>query len=231
MKSGFSVASAIKALGALGTMLGWWGWARLSRVLLQRGLAAGTGVEMGRRGDCDLHSPAVHPAVGRDRHLPVGHRAVGGGMHGEGIGRERTGSWWFDVFAGGLCGLAMLMRYASLFLMVYAAGIMLWQSRARIPTLTRRWSAFGAGALPALALQGYINYVLSNSPVMPGGLFDAAREGRAPPSLGRSAVAPPRRLSVGVLGSRQRREPVVCRGNQRPPMAAGADGCVPSSRC
>jgi hypothetical protein len=176
MKSGFSVAAAIKALGVLGTLLGWWGWARLSRSYFnegrQRGPAwRGAAVAIAATtpllftppwGGTDLFLWAIVPWV-----VECMVRASD----------ENAGSWRFDALAGGLCGLAMLMRYASLFLLVYAAGIMIWQARARIPALTRRWIAFGAGAFPALALQGYINYMLSNSPVMPGGLFDPTREG------------------------------------------------------
>ena len=154
--------------------------------LLQRGLAAGTGLEIGRRGDRDnrplLFTP---PWGGTDIFLwAIVPWMVECTVRAS--DENAAGSWRFDVLAGGLCGLAMLMRYASLFLVVYAAGIMIWQSQARIPTLTRRWSAFGAGALPALALQGYVNYVLSNAPVVPGGLFVAPGEG------------PLRRLWVGA---------------------------------
>ena len=176
MKVGLSVGSAIKALGVLGTMLGWWGWARLSAPFVgdtwQRGLPWRFAVAAIASftpllftppwGGTDLFLWAIVPWVvtcvvrGSDEHA--------------------SDRWWFDLFVGGLCGLALLMRYASLFLMVYAAGIVLWQSWARIPTLIRRATAVGAGALPVLAFQGYINYVVSNSPVMPGGLLDDARE-------------------------------------------------------
>ena len=177
MKSGFSVAAAIKALGALGTILGWWGWARLSRAFFSEGWQRGPAWRWAAVviattapllftppwGGTDIFLWAIVPWV-----VECTVRASD---------ENAAGSWRFDVLVGGLCGLAMLMRYASLFLVVYAAGIMIWQSRARIPALMRRWSAFGAGALPALAFQGYLNYMLSNSSVMPGGLFDATGEG------------------------------------------------------
>ena len=176
MKTGFSVGAAIKALGALGTILGWWGWARLSRSFFSEGWQRGPAWRSAAAaiattapllftplwGGTDIFLWAIVPWV-----VECTVRASD---------ENAAGSWRFDVLAGGLCGLAMLMRYASLFLMVYAAGVVIWQSRERI-TVMRRWCAFGAGALPALALQGYVNYMLSNSPAMPGGLFDAAREG------------------------------------------------------
>ena len=77
---------------------------------------------------------------------------------------------WLDGLTGTLCGFALLMRYASLVLAVYAACVILWQSRLRLSILTRRWGAFGLGFLPPLTFQAYVNYYLSNVPATPGGL-------------------------------------------------------------
>ena len=41
MQLGLSVEWTIKVLGASGTMLGWWGWARLSRPFLSEGWSRG----------------------------------------------------------------------------------------------------------------------------------------------------------------------------------------------
>jgi hypothetical protein len=190
MKAGFGVAAAIKALGALATLLGWWGWARLSRSFFKDGWQRGpawrwAAVAVATTapllftppwGGTDIFLWAIVPWVVQ--------------CTVKASDENTAGSWRFDVLAGGLCGLAMLMRYAGLFLVVYAAGVMVWQSWGRIPTLRRRWSAFAVGVLPALALQGYVNYMLSNSPVNPGGLFIATTEG------------PFRRLWVGALSLR-----------------------------
>ena len=100
----------------------------------------------------------------------------------------RPGHSRLDALAGALCGLALLMRYASLFLVVFAGCVTLWQSRLRIPVLARRWIAVGAGFLPFFAVQVYVNYFLSEAAPIPGGL-----------SLAGQQVAIARRLWDGVL--------------------------------
>jgi hypothetical protein len=76
----------------------------------------------------------------------------------------------FDIATGALCGLAFLMRYASLFLVAYAGIVMVWQSRRRPALVVRRWSCLAVGLLPAFAIQFSVNYLLSESASTPGGL-------------------------------------------------------------
>jgi hypothetical protein len=170
---GARVGMVVKVLGAAGTLLGWWGWGKLAYLFFSEGLQrsplwtwAGCTIAMvspllftAPWQGTDLFLWAAVPWVvqwvvrASDEHLPGGR--------------------WLDGLAGAVCGLCVLMRYASLFLVVYAACLMLWQSRLRLRGLARRWACFGLGLLPALALQVYINHVLSSAPVSPGGLtFD-----------------------------------------------------------
>jgi hypothetical protein len=167
---GASVGVVVKVLGAAGTMLGWWGWGKLAYAFFSEGLQrspvwkwAGFAIAIASPllftppwQGTDIFLWAAVPWVldwvvrAADEHVP------GGG--------------WLDGLAGAVCGLCVLMRYTSLFLVVYAAGLMLWQSRMRLLVLTRRWAFFGFGLLPALALQVYINHYLSNTPAIPGSL-------------------------------------------------------------
>ena len=84
--------------------------------------------------------------------------------------KDVLGGTRFDVMAGAVCGLAILMRYASVFLTVYAAFLILWQSRLRPYVLTRRSLFFAMGLVPFLAVQVYINEFLTSGPPNPGGL-------------------------------------------------------------
>ena len=170
---GASVGVVVKVLGAVGTMLGWSGWGKLAYPFFSAGLQrspvwqwAGLAIAMVSPllftppwQGTDIFLWAAAPWVvdwvvrASDEHVPGGR--------------------WLDGLTGALSGLCVLMRYASLFLVVYAAGLILWQSRRRLLVWTRRWACFGLGLLPALALQGSINYVLSNTPANPGGwIFD-----------------------------------------------------------
>jgi hypothetical protein len=170
---GASVGVVVKVLGAVGSMLGWWGWGKLAYPFFREGLQrspvwqwAGLAIAMVSPlfftppwGGTDIFLWAAVPWV-VDWVVRAGDEHVPGGR-------------WLDGLAGALCGLCVLMRYASLFLVLYAAGLILWQSRMRLLVLTRRWACFGLGLLPALALQGSINYSLANAPATPGGLtFD-----------------------------------------------------------
>ena len=177
MAMGLSVATAVKLLAAAATVLGWWGWSRLARPFFKDGMtrsslwkataiaiAAITPVLFTPRwGGTDIFLWAIVPwaivfAVEASHdHAPQ--------------------AWRLDWLTGTLCGFAVLMRYASLFLVVYIACLMLWQSWLRKRMLIRRWLVFGIGLLPAFVLQAYVNYVLSNAVVTPGGLFDSQQHG------------------------------------------------------
>jgi len=145
--------------------------------LLQRGLAAGTGLRWAAVAIATNRPPAVHPAVGRDRHLPVGYRAVGGGVHGEGIGRERSRQLAIRCARRRFVRARHADAIRQPVLAVYAAGVVIWQSRERIPTLTRPLDRIRRGSHPGAGTPGLVNYTLSKSPVAPGGLFHETGEG------------------------------------------------------
>ncbi len=177
MALGLSVAASVKLLAAVATVFGWWGWSRLARPFFNEGMtrsafwksaaiaiAVFTPVFFSPQwGGTDIFLWAIVPWVivftveASHDHAPTG--------------------WRLDWLAGALCGLAVLMRYASLFLVVYVVCLILWQSWLQKRVLIRRWAVFGIGLLPALMLQAYVNYVLSNSVVTPGGLFAGQEQG------------------------------------------------------
>ena len=171
--AGLDVAITLKVLGAVATMLGWWGWARLAQSfigdVIARPLWKWVAIAIAvctpllftqPWGGTDIFLWAVVPWVVECTVTAA---------------NEKTrGAWKFDWLAGTLCAFAFLMRYASLFLVAYVVCVILWQARWRIGQSFHRWAAFGVGLLPALMFQGYLNYFRANdSPVLPGGLFTA----------------------------------------------------------
>jgi len=141
MAMGLSVAATVKLLAAAATVLGWWGWSRLARPFFNDGMtrsapwksaamaiAVFTPVFFSPHwGGTDIFLWAIVPWVivltvdASHDHAPK--------------------EWRLDWLAGALGGLAVLMRYASLFLVVYLVWIILWQSRLRKRVLIRRWAA------------------------------------------------------------------------------------------
>ena len=180
---GVNVGVTIKILAALATMLGWWGWARLARAFVGEGIGS-LGVAKALAfviaiglpllftpswGGTDIFLWAAVPWV-----LDFVIRAAR-----EETPRDRM----FDCAAGVLCGFAILTRYASVFLVAYAAAIILWQSMKRPAVLIRRAALFGIGLVPLLAVQ--VGIILSaRSGVTPGGLTVDAK---SPPVLDRLA--------------------------------------------
>ena len=168
---GLDVATALKVLGALATMLGWWGWARLAQSFMGDVVArplwkwAAIAIAVSTPllftqpwGGTDIFLWAVVPWVVECTVAAANEKT-----------RE---AWKFDWLAGTLCGFAFLMRYASLFLVPYVVCVIWWQTRLRIRESFYRSTAFGVGLLPAFMLQGYLNYFRAiDSPVLPGGLF------------------------------------------------------------
>jgi hypothetical protein len=167
---GASVGVVVKVLGAVGTILGWWGWGKLAYPFFGEGLQRSP-VWQWASFAIAMVSPLLFtpPWQGTDVFLWAAVPWVLDWVV-RASDEHMPGGGWLDALAGALCGLCVLMRYASLFLVLYAAGLILWQSRMRLLVLTRRWTCFGLGSLPALALQGSINYVLANTPATPGGL-------------------------------------------------------------
>jgi hypothetical protein len=75
-----------------------------------------------------------------------------------------------DFVAGLIVGASVLARYASVFLAVYAVAIIASQCGRRMALSGKRLLSLGAGVLPALVIQGYINGVLAAGGTAPGGV-------------------------------------------------------------
>jgi hypothetical protein len=170
MALGLSVGTMLKVMGAVPTMLGWLGWARLACPFLLTGMTGTKGWRWAGVAVAGLTPVFFTPSwSGTDvilwAVLPWVLLCLVRAADDE---QSRAG--WRDALAGALCGLALLMRYASLFLACYGAGVILWQSRLRLFTVARRWGLFAAGIFPAVSLQLVVNYVISNTPAKPGGL-------------------------------------------------------------
>jgi len=171
--AGLGVGLIVKVLGAAATMLGWWGWARLAQSFIAEAItrpawrwsaiviAVSAPLLFTQPwGGTDIFLWAVVPWV-----VECTVRASN---------ENARKAWTFDLMAGTLCAVALLMRYASAFLVAYVACVIAWQSRLRVRQSFTRFVAFGVGLLPALLLQGYLNYFRSDgSPVLPGGIFTA----------------------------------------------------------
>jgi hypothetical protein len=77
---------------------------------------------------------------------------------------------WLDALAGAICGLSVLIRYSSVFLVGYAAFLIVCQARTYPRVLAWRGAAFIAGLLPLLALQLYFIQFVSSPETRPGGV-------------------------------------------------------------
>jgi hypothetical protein len=177
---------AVKLIPAVATILGWWGWGRLSRSFLEPGMQLG-GVWRLAALLIIIITPLLFtiPWSGTDILLWA---AVPWALEFVvlGSGKRSVSHSAFDFLSGAVCGLAVLMRYASIFLPACVGLIVLWQSRLDWRTLARRGTLVALGFLPALLLQLYINYVAANVTATPGGLF------------GPVVVAPVDRLVHGI---------------------------------
>jgi hypothetical protein len=155
MGVGLDVGMTIRLLGATGTVIGWWGWGRLAAAYFHNGttstpmwrfaaaaIAIGTPLFFTRAwGGTDLFLWAITPWVVL---LVTNHDP------------EQSPRVAADWFTGLLCGLAFLMRYASVFLVAFAAGVVLWQSWRTPRVVAQRAASFSLGFIPALALQMFV---------------------------------------------------------------------------
>jgi hypothetical protein len=164
---GLSLGALTKLYFAIGTMLGWWGWAELAYFFCRHGLQRN---RLWRWAGCAiaLCTPLLFtpPWLGPDVCLWAAIPWVLMWVvraSDENASRAR----WFDWLAGLLCGLAILMRHAAIFLAIYAAFLILFQSGGRLKILARRWAAFAAGLFPLILPQIYINAFMSNGESIP----------------------------------------------------------------
>ena len=147
----------VKVAGAPVTLLGWLGWARLGFTYMSSGIRqsgiwrfAGMWIAIvspvlftSRWGGTDILLWAAIPWI-----LELIMRPSQAREHS--VIR-------YDLFAGLLIGLCVLMRYASVFVAAYAILVIVWQCRRQTARAVRRLVALTAGMLPALVIQGYIN--------------------------------------------------------------------------
>jgi hypothetical protein len=168
MALGAGPATVVKVMGATATMLGWWGWGKLAFFYMGEGWERQA---LWRRVGyfIAMTSPLLLtiPWGGTDILLWA---AVPWVLHYVVRSPELQSQnlLRLDVAAGVLAGLCVLMRYASLFLVLYAGFLIVGQCRLRMAPLLRRATAFGFGLLPAFAIQTYVNYFLASRGVDQG---------------------------------------------------------------
>ena len=170
MAVGLNIPVIFKLIGGAGTILGWWGWAKLGLPFFEPGIKRAR-IWQWTAFAIAIITPLLFTPLWRGTDLLLWAsvpwvllwltRPAGSDM-------ERNGR--YDFAAGAICGLAVLIRYQGLFLVGYAGFLILIQSLARPLTLLRRASAFAAGVLPLLAVQFYLNYFVSKVDVRPGGV-------------------------------------------------------------
>ncbi|MEY2537060.1 MAG: hypothetical protein QOG67_800 [Verrucomicrobiota bacterium] len=150
-----SLATIVKLYGATGTIVGWLGWGALAWSFFNPGLQRGslwrwiacaaalfTPLQFTPPWqDTDILFWAITPWI-----LLCVVRAASD---------DFPSLRWFDVAAGVLCGVSLLLRHAGLFFVFYAAFLIICQSGSRLKLLLARMAAFAAGLLPFVALQVY----------------------------------------------------------------------------
>jgi hypothetical protein len=161
----------VKVAGAPVTLLGWLGWARLAFTYMSSGIRqggiwrfAGMWIAIvspvlftGRWGGTDIFLWAAVPWI-----LELIMRPS--------QAREHS-AIRYDLFAGLLIGLCVLMRYASVLVAAYAVLVIAWQCRRQTARAGRRLFALTAGMLPAIVVQRYINSLAGPDPFfVPGSI-------------------------------------------------------------
>jgi hypothetical protein len=167
MAMGVSLAALVKLYFAVTTLLGWWGWGNLAYYFFADGLRRNRGWTWAA---CVIAActPLLSTLLwkGTDTFLWA---AIPWVLLWITQASKQTirGGRWFDWLAGLLCGLSFVMRYAGLFLVIYATGVILCQSATRPRMLAARFSAFAAGLLPFLIPQIYLSHFTSNAEAIP----------------------------------------------------------------
>jgi len=164
---GASLATLVKLFFAVTTMLGWWGWANLAYFFFADGLRRDRGWTWAA---CIIAActPVLYTLLwkGTDTFLWAAIPWVLCWIT-KASNENTVGGRWFDWLAGLLCGVSFVMRYAALFLVIYATAIILCQSIAQPKTLASRVGAFAAGLLPFLIPQILLSHFTSNAEAIP----------------------------------------------------------------
>lgn len=166
--TGAGPGTVVKISGAIATLLGWWGWGRLAGAYFREGVERAWGWRAAAYAIalvCPLLFTPNWP--GTDIMLWAALPWVVTWI-AKASGETSLRGLRLDAAAGLLCGVCVLMRYASLFLASYAAMLILCQCRTELSRLARRWAAYGAGFFPAVAIQAYVNNVAAEGSVPHG---------------------------------------------------------------
>ena len=167
MAMGVSLGTLVKLYFAITTMLGWWGWANLAYYFFADGMRRDRSWTLAA-----CVTAACTPLLstllwkGTDTLLWAAIPWVlcwVTSASSQNTVRARSLDW----LAGLLCSLCFLMRYAGIFLAIYATVMILCQSSAHPKTLAWRIGAFAAGLLPFLIPQIYLSHFTSNAEAIP----------------------------------------------------------------
>jgi hypothetical protein len=167
MAMGISLGTLVKLYFAVTTMFGWWGWANLAYYFFADGLRRARGWTLAA---CVIAActPLLHTLLwkGTDTFLWA---AIPWVLYWvtSASNQNTARARWLDWLAGLVCGLSFLMRYAAIFLVIYATVMILCQSSAQPKTLASRIGVFAAGLLPFLIPQIYLSHFSSNAEAIP----------------------------------------------------------------
>jgi hypothetical protein len=166
---GGSLSLVIKFFGVVCTVFGWWGWGRLALSYIDHRLGRNA-FEQGLGFGLAIILPVLFTPLwnGTDIFLWASVPWVV-----EWLTKGSGYSGWDGLrlygLAGTLCGLCMLMRYASMFLVAGCLLLILGQGwKSRLIT-ARRLVAYLLGLAPFLGLQWFVNHS-SQVSGQPGGL-------------------------------------------------------------
>ena len=171
---GLPLALVTMVFGAICSLLGWWGWGRFMLACL------GESLDKGRHWRwltilCAIACPLFFTPAwnGTDIFLWA---AVPWVIQWLTIAATATGHRQLALYAltGFVCGLCVLMRYASVVLVGYAGLVIFLQAAFRLGPLTKRWLVFVVALAPPLLLQCYFIFFASEVHATPGGI-DTAR--------------------------------------------------------
>ncbi len=163
---GAGVGTLVRFYFALTTMLGWWGWGILARHFF-RGMSRNQ-FWTATAFIIAACTPLLYtmPWKGTDIFLWAAIPWVLWWI-AKPLPDDTLGWRWFDFGAGLLCGLTFLMRYAALFLVVYVAVVIVWQSIRRPKSMAWRVGSFAIGLLPFFVPQIYLSLFAPNREAIP----------------------------------------------------------------
>ncbi|HEY4281546.1 MAG TPA: hypothetical protein VGM62_00675 [Chthoniobacterales bacterium] len=170
MAVGAGPATTLKILGAIGTILGWWGWARLAYSFMRDGMMRSVAWRYVAAAIALMTPVLTTPLwTGTDIFLWA---AVPWTLQllARAAKSDAGSGGRFDFIAGVITGFAVLLRYQSLFLVGYGGLVIACQSLTKASAFFRRCLMFTVGVAPFLALQLFINHSSSSGSFNAGGV-------------------------------------------------------------